>query len=42
MSAIQSYIKAELGEYYSVSPLSALNVMLNASDNVTPIIFVLS
>lgn len=42
MSAIQQYIKLELGEYYAVSPVSALQTLLNAADHVTPIIFVLS
>jgi hypothetical protein len=42
MGAVQKYIKAELGQYYSLSPISTLEQLFAAADNVTPIIFVLS
>ena len=40
--SLKEYVVRDLGRLYSVSPLTSMEMLFNAADKVTPIIFVLS
>lgn len=42
MFACQKYVEIELGKLYSESPVATMDALFASSDNITPVIFVLS
>ena len=42
MFACQKYVEIELGKLYAESPVATMDGLFASSDNVTPVIFVLS
>ena len=42
MFACQKYVEIELGKLYSESPVATMDALFGSSDNITPVIFVLS
>lgn len=42
LNSLKEYVIRDLGQLYSVSPLTSMETLFGSSDKVTPIIFVLS